>query len=369
LACGHQCPTVCGEDCPDQVFCQICGSESNKSRIIDMIEFSSFKEHNLDQDPIVILPCNHFYSISSMDHHIMMDLVYEKQGDDFITTKTLLAGQIDPKPRCCPDCRAVIHSVFRYGRVINFAELHSLERKHSMEMLRLLDEYSLALEYTRFEAVESVVRKIKKSPMHRVFEACAASDQVEVNAPPTLLLIRAMKMLSEKHIKCTKTVNDDHYKKGCKVLRQCIDLCDSSQSHTSACEVRLTLSTFLLSFNSLELYEEIKKETNEMLDWIINHPTDFQDMKRKAIELKNQDHIADMRSVIKAMHVLDGYNYGGSWSDHWYQCANGHLYFIGNCGQAMQESRCNECGVAIGGTYHQLLQSNRSARERVEGLL
>jgi hypothetical protein len=304
-----------------------------------------------------------------MDHHFMMELAYEKLEDDYITTKTLLAGEIDPKPRCCPDCRAVIHSVFRYGRVTNFAELHSLEKKHSMKIQSSLDKYSQALEHTKVEAIERVISKIKRSPMHCVFEACAASDQVEVNAPPTHLLIRAMKMLSEKHIKSTKEVNDSHYKKGCEVLRQCIDLCDSSRSYTSACEVRLTLSAFLLSFNSLELHEEIKRETNEMLDWIINHPTDFQDLKRKAIELKRKDHMADMRSVIEAMRVVDGYNYGTSWSDHWYQCANGHLYFIGNCGQAMQESRCNECGVPIGGTHHQLLQSNRSARERIEGLL
>lgn len=334
-----------------------------------MINLSSFKDHDLDQDPIVILPCNHFYSISTMDNHFSMDLAYEKQDDHYIATKTLYAGQIDPKPRGCIDCRAVIHSVFRYGRVINFAELQSLERKHSMRITGILDKYSQALAGTTCEQLESVIARIKKSPMHCVFEACEASDQVEVSAPPAHLLIRAMKMLSEKHIQSTNTLKDNHYEKACEVLRQCIDLCDSSQSHSSACEVRLTLSTFLLTFNSLALNDEIKREAHEMLDWIINHPTDFRDMKRKAVELKNQDHVADIRSVIKAMHVHDGYDYGGSWSDHWYQCENGHLYFIGNCGQAMQESRCVECRVAIGGTDHQLLQSNRGARERIEGLL
>lgn len=45
------------------------------------------------------------------------------------------------------------------------------------------------------------------------------------------------------------------------------------------------------------------------------------------------------------------------------QCPNGHFYIIGDCGGAMQESRCPECGAAIGGMSHRLVSSNRpSAR-------
>jgi hypothetical protein len=43
---------------------------------------------------------------------------------------------------------------------------------------------------------------------------------------------------------------------------------------------------------------------------------------------------------------------------HWYQCPNGHIYTIGECGQAMEVSRCAECGAVIGGTDHHLLSSN-----------
>ncbi|KAL3439805.1 hypothetical protein BJX65DRAFT_317439 [Aspergillus insuetus] len=37
---------------------------------------------------------------------------------------------------------------------------------------------------------------------------------------------------------------------------------------------------------------------------------------------------------------------------HWYYCENGHPFTIGECGGAMQLSRCPECGAAVGGEGH-----------------
>ena len=57
--------------------------------------------------------------------------------------------------------------------------------------------------------------------------------------------------------------------------------------------------------------------------------------------------------VVRAM----GYKQG-----HWCKCPNGHIYLI-ECGGAMQQSRCNECGAEIGGGSHRLLASNSVATE------
>ena len=48
---------------------------------------------------------------------------------------------------------------------------------------------------------------------------------------------------------------------------------------------------------------------------------------------------------------------------HWYQCPNGHVYAIGDCGGAVSTSRCNECGATIGGTRHRLQDDNRHATQ------
>ncbi|CAB4484431.1 unnamed protein product [Rhizophagus irregularis] len=46
-------------------------------------------------------------------------------------------------------------------------------------------------------------------------------------------------------------------------------------------------------------------------------------------------------------------------SGHWYECPNGHPYTIGECGGAMQLSRCPDCHEQIGGGGHQLTSGNR----------
>ncbi|KAI9188976.1 hypothetical protein H9P43_000398 [Blastocladiella emersonii ATCC 22665] len=51
---------------------------------------------------------------------------------------------------------------------------------------------------------------------------------------------------------------------------------------------------------------------------------------------------------------------------HWYRCPNGHLYSIGDCGMAMTQSRCPECGATIGGGSHTLLSSNQHAYSVVD---
>lgn len=46
---------------------------------------------------------------------------------------------------------------------------------------------------------------------------------------------------------------------------------------------------------------------------------------------------------------------------HWYKCPNGHIYCIGECGGAMEESKCPDCKVVIGGNGHKLAEGNAHA--------
>ncbi|KIO31499.1 hypothetical protein M407DRAFT_67796 [Tulasnella calospora MUT 4182] len=48
---------------------------------------------------------------------------------------------------------------------------------------------------------------------------------------------------------------------------------------------------------------------------------------------------------------------------HFYRCRNGHPYVIGECGGAMERSRCPECGETIGGGGHTLDSSNSRAAD------
>lgn len=48
---------------------------------------------------------------------------------------------------------------------------------------------------------------------------------------------------------------------------------------------------------------------------------------------------------------------------HWFKCKNGHVYVIGDCGGAMERSRCPECHEVIGGANHALDSTNSLAPE------
>jgi hypothetical protein len=90
-------------------------------------------------------------------------------------------------------------------------------------------------------------------------------------------------------------------------------------------------------------------------------------------EESEEGRLATAAAVLGALFSTEfgrGYGDMGSWlQGHLYQCPNGHMYVIGECGQAMQRSRCPECGVPIGGQSHSLEHTNRRAdaaiRERV----
>ena len=41
-----------------------------------------------------------------------------------------------------------------------------------------------------------------------------------------------------------------------------------------------------------------------------------------------------------------------SGTGHWYTCANGHLFTVGDCGGPIETSTCPQCGVVIGGQHH-----------------
>jgi hypothetical protein len=49
---------------------------------------------------------------------------------------------------------------------------------------------------------------------------------------------------------------------------------------------------------------------------------------------------------------------GGGGGGHQMRCPNGHIYFIGDCGGAMVQSICIECGATIGGSNHRLAAGN-----------
>jgi hypothetical protein len=319
-----------------------------------MIMMETYDEIDVTMDPIIVLPCGHFFAMSTLDGHMELSAFYEACGDGIFIQPKSPSPDISANPKCCPDCRAVIHSICRYGRVLRFAELRVLERKHIMAIHQKLQRASSVRRLT------SILGMIEAGPMRRVFEACGGNNQVEVKAPDNRLLITTKLRLSDAYGEKIENSDDDYYINSKKACGDAISIADNSRSYRLACQARLKLASLRIKWDLSS--EKRNLEIKSLLDSVLSCDQ-FADLTAEAIKLKNLcDGIsrAEIKQVLAAMNVDGGYDYGGGWAAHWYECENGHPYFIGDCGQAMESSNCPECGAPVGGASHTLHSTNRN---------
>lgn len=62
----------------------------------------------------------------------------------------------------------------------------------------------------------------------------------------------------------------------------------------------------------------------------------------------------EFEEIMKAIGLSKG---------HWNKCPNGHYYVIGECGGAMEESKCPDCHAVIGGHNHNFAAGNSHAND------
>lgn len=126
LSCGHQCPGLCGETCCPKDYCQSCGSKGDDR--VDLLEFKSYSEIDLDETPIVVLSCGHFFTAESLDGLVGLGEVYEGETGSYTGLRESSALVAVPG---CPDCKRPIRqfATQRYNRVINRAVMDETSRK------------------------------------------------------------------------------------------------------------------------------------------------------------------------------------------------------------------------------------------------
>ena len=174
LRCGYRCPSICGEDCPDPRLCHKCG-KTQRLQVVDMKSFTTYEDHNVDEDPVIFLPCGHFFAASTLDGCTSIQTVYDSNDSGEFTGLKSLRGIASEKPKQCPECRAAIHSVRRYGRLLRLVEIRSLERKHLMVVDGVLENLEPLVESNHLGALQKLIKvekTIRRSPMRIIFEAC-----------------------------------------------------------------------------------------------------------------------------------------------------------------------------------------------------
>jgi hypothetical protein len=77
------CPSICGEVCPDISFCQICAHPKIKEMVADYIIFTPYRKVNLD-DACIVIACGHVFILGSMEGHMSMSDYYQFDADGSI---------------------------------------------------------------------------------------------------------------------------------------------------------------------------------------------------------------------------------------------------------------------------------------------
>lgn len=146
LACGHRCPSLCGEPCVDARFCVECAAAGSPAtantaqQLVDVIVNTTLAELDLNEPGCELLPlrCGHALTRESLDGMCKLRHFYAYDDGKQRWTHALPLHAIDPADvgtsmPVCPLCRAPITGVRRYGRVLNWFTLVSIQRKWQID--------------------------------------------------------------------------------------------------------------------------------------------------------------------------------------------------------------------------------------------
>ncbi|KAI0013665.1 hypothetical protein F4779DRAFT_625159 [Xylariaceae sp. FL0662B] len=184
LDCGHQCPSLCGESCPDVKYCQKCCSEDVEDREVDFILGMVYREIDLDEDPCVFPDCGHFLTKSNMDGLMDMKSHYEISdvGDPVSILGSSSPFSMD-EVKVCPTCRGSLRNIARYGRIVRRAILDETTKKFitwsTAEYIRLAD--SLLNEKESIENAPVVELSADAAPQDKGTLSPAKSRAMQLN--------------------------------------------------------------------------------------------------------------------------------------------------------------------------------------------
>jgi hypothetical protein len=128
LRCGHQCPSLCGEDCNIQI-CPECASENQRQRVVDFLEDATLAEiwENKTSPPrLITLSCGHAFTVDTLDRLTNLDLCYDQCPSGRKARDKPMSIEVPT----CPHCRSPIR-VPRYTRICKLAYQNLLDRKEA----------------------------------------------------------------------------------------------------------------------------------------------------------------------------------------------------------------------------------------------
>ena len=371
LHCGkkerHTCRGLCGERC----VCIKC--KTNNGEDVTTIFFGTEDEENARF--IMLKDCEHIFEYTALDQ--MMDTV-----DDEIT------------PKVCPRCRVPIVRSLRYGNIVKRVhhDIDNIKGKIIGNPIELEEKKTLVrkLESNLSAEMAMILNNVKSSSINKAWKKIAeyvSKCRSPVHYQDILLLESEMHLLKNWLViykSYTEALNSPNQSQSSNhmefnsemqnVLSRILVL----PAHTSArilSQLNLELQRLslkrdilVLKLNCAGLNFTLDEDDEEIITKIEKVLRNKEIIEDDFLE-RFKEGMADIRSrnpqlspvtkedkiqIVSAIGLKQG---------HWFKCRNGHFYAIGECGGAMEESKCPECGAVIGGQHHRLADDNELAPE------
>ncbi|KAL4130028.1 hypothetical protein PRIC2_006034 [Phytophthora ramorum] len=370
-----------------------------RDRVADVILFQTYGEIDPSEDPVLVLPCcSMVYTMTTLDGTLHMSTYYDNNGKP---RGALPGGYIDTPQ--CPNCKKPIRGLRRYGRVTKRAAIDAAEKNfisHAQRKLALLQERANAAAETGDRTQDKTLRhdvrvfgaSVKRPPCQKAFEACVAlltrakggqgGGDVDIDLStlpvpdskfPYLgyfnLLSAQLSLLGVN----ASIARAEQY------ARKAVFQFEANSFSQQSREARLMLVQILLTSAEDKLSESVKSEqerkereeavevltsqANQQLrsleaspsSFTYKHGHDLHVLRQKMVVITQRARsVTFYQNVspeeLKTIKIAMQKEFQGS--GHWYRCVNGHSYSIGECGMAMEQTRCPECGAPVGGANH-----------------
>ncbi|NXG51676.1 ZNFX1 protein, partial [Psilopogon haemacephalus] len=346
LRCGHPCAGFCGEPCPKK--CLVCDRQE-----LTQI-FFGFEEEP-DARFVQLEDCGHVFESQGLDH-------YMDGEDDAIKLKV------------CPRCQTPIRKNLRYGTMVK-RRLEEIEKVK--EKLR---GPAQEIESNR-QRLQAALAGSKALQNNLFWKYSMLESKLNASAVSTRSLALIENQLNfYQRVADLTTYLDKVGARERQGLRQQLDEVQQwldkqrlsfSEQELSDLQAELQRLTYLLRL--LARCEASQKAITPALAAQIASVREILEGAKKFTE---QDEAAVKPALEKLWAALPASQLGISEEErvqivsaigcprgHWFKCRNGHIYVIGECGGAMERSRCPECCEVIGGANHALDSTNSLASE------
>ena len=369
LPCGHQCIGLCGEDCPS--LCRICDKE-------EVCEIFFGTEDEEDACFIQLKDCNHIFEITGMDHWMSQQEKKDAHIVKFIE---------------CPKCTTPIRRSLRYGNSIK-KTIHDMEEVKRLNMkgteINITELQSSAESHVTCTKPYKVLNSLALHVLHYLISSA------KPNIPPILpheintvqnqlaiipVLVELMKCISSLgttlcsfgslHLHASSLTIEtemliEFLKNTYLTPQQINDI--QSEVIRIFCLARICEFKAAILNEGKTLTSSDEQELNALavlfVEFGIKQPQATEEDQKHVDERINRwKNIYEVGKLteserLEIIRAMSDIRKGA-----WFKCPNGHYYCIGDCGGAMEEGKCLECGAHIGGGSHRVRNDNQHASE------